>query len=621
MQTSAELLTQQFHPDAENPSSAGDGGFTGSAGQWRRIGVLGLAAFALATCLVGLSEGPELGDHECINALAARQSLESGHWIIPHLSEIPRIRKPPLGIWLIGAASYVVDGPTASPPVTDYSARLPSALAAWGTVMLVYWLGRQMYGYRVGLTAGFIAASCAGIVFFAHSAQVDMVLTFFTTLSFACFWRGMLHPKPSLWAKVAFYVAFAAAMMAKAPLPLVTVGLALALYWLVTVPLLAAADERKTGERLPLAVLLNSIGSQLRKLPRLWIVPGTILFVLLAGAWPVYVYFHVENALALWNVEYFDRFTGEMASRSQPLLYYIPILFGLTAPFLLSLPESLAAPFLTRHRSYRQGLAFAFTWAIVGACFLSASAFKRPHYVLSLLPAYCLLLAPVIYRLFFGEFAVDRRNVQITCRLLPVAMAVAAVAGGFAMYKEYPGLLRYYAVAMAAAVVLWTAASYAFKRGRRIVSFAELNLGVLALLLAFWPGIRGGLKVNAEGNALAEALRAHDVKSNDLILWVDGRPDSAIEFYSGYRVRRLINEMEMTSLRTTRKTMTADLYRECARRIGEHLESPTRVYLILSAKYLEMLKGGTDIEYRVLFQLEGFHRDVDEELVVLTNKQ
>ncbi len=606
--------------EGDNMVSGGHDVWSGeSLGQWRRLGLLGLAAFAMVTCFVGLSSGPDLGDHECINALAARQSLESGNWVIPYVGEIPRIRKPPLGIWLIAAVSYVVDGAAAATPVTEYSARLPSAIAAWGTVLLVYWLGRRMYCYRVGLTAGFIAASCAGIVFFAHSAQVDMVLTFLTTLCFACFWCGMVDTRPSRIAKVAFYVVFALAMLAKAPLPLVTVGLSLAVYWLVAIPIIEAISRERLGKGTVLGGLRNSAFAQLRKVSELWFFPGVILFVVLAGLWPVYVFFNVDHALALWRIEYFDRFTGEMSPHSEPLFYYIPILFGLAAPFLLSLPEAVAAPFLQRYRAHRKGLAFAFSWAMVGTCFLSVSAFKRPHYVLSVLPAYCLLLGPVIDRLFFGKHAVVRRSVQITCRLLPVFMLVAAVAGGVALNREYPALLRSYAPGVALAILAWTAACHSFRSDRRIVSFAELNVGVLLLLVAIWPGIRDGVKMNAESDALAQLLRAHGVQPEDMILWVDGRPDASLEFYSGYRVRRLIDEMEMTSLRATRRALSEELYEECGRRIRERLDSPQPVYLILSAKYVDMLERNTDIGYRELTRLTGFHEDVKEDLMVVTN--
>src|SRR3972149_3217890 len=122
------------------------------------FGWIALITMSVLTCLVGLHEGPPMGDHECINALAARNALQSGDWLIPHVDDTPRIRKMPLGIWFIGAASYRPGAPEGSPPVTPFSARLPSALAGVGTGLVVAWLGSMLYGRRAGLIGGFIAA-------------------------------------------------------------------------------------------------------------------------------------------------------------------------------------------------------------------------------------------------------------------------------------------------------------------------------------------------------------------------------------------------------------------------------------------------------------------------------
>ena len=137
----------------------------------RTLGFIALIVLASLTCLTGLGEGPPLEDHESINALGARSALESGRW-------------------LIAVASYLTGSPDGSPPVTDFSSRLPSAIAGFATVLVVFWLGSMLYGYRAGLTAGVICAGCAASMFFSRNAHVDMILTPFTTLPLACFWRG-----------------------------------------------------------------------------------------------------------------------------------------------------------------------------------------------------------------------------------------------------------------------------------------------------------------------------------------------------------------------------------------------------------------------------------------------
>jgi len=584
----------------------------------RRLGLVALIALSALTCFVGLDSGPPLGDHESINALAARHSIESGYWLIPRLGDTPRIRKTPLGIWLIGAASWLTEHADGSPPVTAFSARLPSAVAGFANVLVVFWLGSMLYGYRGGLVAGFICAGCAATIFYAHNAQVDMVLTLFTTLAFACFWRGAMHPQPSRWFLAAFYVAFALAMLAKAPLPLAIVGLSLGVYWFITLPFLSASQH---GERHYGALARRWVWgckAQLTRLRTLWLIPGVLLFIILVGAWPAYVFANVDNAIALWRIEYLDRFTGELSAIAKPLWYYIPIIFGLTVPFMASVPEAVASPFLPRYAAQRRGIAYAFTWAAVATLFLSAAAFKRPHYLLSVVPAYCLLLAPVIERLFFGGVAAASRLVRATCLGVPVLLGIAGIVGGAVLQRQYPALLRPYVVASSGAFLVWTAACWAYARNRRVASFVLLNLGVPILLLVMWPAVAEGIVFNTEAEALATALREHGVGFDDEIIWADKRPNASIEFYSGLRIHRLIDENEMAGLRSGRRTVSGEVFQEISRRIREQLNEDKPVYLVLRAKYYRMLSQRCDFATQVLFRLEGFHEDPDDELVVFT---
>ena len=618
--TTADSPAGSADANRSSPPPTAAGRSTGDEDRCR-LGVLLLALLAAVTCLMGLDAGPRMGDHDCINALAARYTLQSGDWLIPHLGDAPRIRKTPLGIWLIAGSSLLVDDPASPVPVTTYAARLPSALAAWGTVMLVYWLGRRMYDRRTGLVCGFVAAACAGVIFYARTAQVDMVLTFLTTLAFALFWRGAMHPSPSRVSMIGFYVACALAMMAKAPLPVVTVGMALVVYWWVAVPVFGphgVAQSTVGTVRVPWTA---RVSGQIRRVRTLWLIPGAVVVLLLAGAWPLYAYLHVDHAVVLWRNEYLDRFTGAMSHRTRPVLYYVPILLALTAPYMLSLPEAVVSVFLPRYRDRRSGLAFAWTWLMVGLCFLSASAFKRPHYVLSLLPAACLLIGPVVERLFFEDRHVASRIVRLTCAVIAVALAAAAITGGVLLHRSFPGLLRSYIPAGAGALVLWVLACRSFSRNRRMLSFAQLNGGVVVLMLWIWPGLGRGLNVDAQGDALAKQLAAHHVRTGDLIYQVDDRPDASVEFYHGYRIRRLISELEMTAVRSDRTSSPVAMYAMFAGRIRDALKQPKPVYLILKSGNLDMLQQSTDLQFDVLFKLAGLRKKPADELAVITQPQ
>jgi 4-amino-4-deoxy-L-arabinose transferase-like glycosyltransferase len=603
------------------------------------LGLIALIAFAAFTCLLGINRGPALGDHECINAQAARQIRQSGEWLIPHLGEIPRIRKTPLGIWLIAATSRIVDDPNA-PPVTAFSARLPSAVAAFGTTFVLYWLGTMMYGRRAGLMAGFAWAASVAAIMFARNAQVDMVLTFFTALSFACFWAGFVrgasgpnqeragmpavqqNGRPgnaaSGWAVIGFFAAFAMAMMSKAPLPAVTVGFTLFVYWFVTVPVLAAADGALHDRRGISQRFIADVVQQIKRLPVVWILLGTAVFAIIAGAWPAYVYKHVPNALSLWRAEYIDRATGDLSEQKESFYYYIPMVLGFAAPFTLSIFEAVAAPFLKRYRQHRNALAFAFTWAVVGTLFLSVPSFKRSHYILSIMPAYCLLLAPVIERLFFGTLFAPARYVRLTCIALPVALAGGFVAGGFFVRHDFPTLLNAYIWATALTFIVWAAACWTFANGRRSTSLVLINVGVAVLLAEIWPAAGRHLQMNAGADALVAAFREHGITPDDEVILVAGRPDSSIEFYHGYRVERLIDEIEMTQIRRNRTDTSMDVYAEFLGRIKERLSKPRPVYMILSAENYLLLQANLPVRPREVFRLRGFHKDKAGGLVIIT---
>lgn len=590
--------------------SAGSGN-----GQFWLAGIAVLAV-AICACLVCLDRGPFLTDHEAINAQSARQTIESGRWLIPQVGEITRVRKTPLGIWSIAAASVAVD-PVGEKPVTEFSARLAGGIAGVLNALAVFWLGTMLFGRRTGLVAGVIMGGCVATFFFGRNAQVDMLLTLFTTLCYACFWRGAMSERRSPLFMLLFYVALAAAMMAKAPMPMITVGFALAVYWFVTVPVVMANLE---GGGSFVRDTLAEVWPQVRGLWRLWLIPGILLFIVLAGAWPYYIYKHVPNVLDLWKLEYLDRYSGSMSNKHLPFYYYIEIAFGLTVPFMLSLPEAVAAVFLKRYREHRAGLAFAFTWAIVGTVFLSTASYKRPHYLLSIIPAYCLLLAPVIERLFFGVIAARRWVVGAACAAVPIVLGVGFIVAARSMRREFPDLYGMYIIAAASLWGLWSLAAVFYAIGRRAVSFGLLSAWVLVMATVVWPGTGRAMRGEPEMIALVNGLQEHGIGRDQTLIWIEGRPNSTVEYYWGYRLRRLMDELEMSAVRENRADIGEDLLRTIAARVEKELARPEPVYMVLSIGNFELMQRETKVRARKVFELSGF-KDKDEpgaELVVIT---
>lgn len=584
----------------------------------RNLGVVLLIAFSSWTFLFGLSGGPPMGDHDCINALAARNALNGeGGWLIPEIHSAPLIRKTPLGVWLIGLSAKIAQLFGSAEPVSALTARLPSALAGIGTALAVCWLGSMLYGARTGIVAGFIAAGSAGIIGYARNAQVDMALTFFVTLTMALFWRGVLCGRPNRRYLAGFYLSFALAMLAKAPLPLVIVGLSIFVYWFVALSIAKSVGD--SVEYAPIhARLWTAFVRQLRGIGSLWLIPGVAMFVILVAAWPVYVASQVDTALPLWRIEYLSRFSGDLSDKIKPFHYYIPMVFGLLFPYLGSLPEALALPFLRRYRDIARSAAYPWVWAIVGTVFLSTASFKRPHYLLSVLPAYALLLAPVIDRLFFQAGVQVSRAARAICMALPVLLVGGAIGGGVYVRKETPLLMTDYILAILAAVMVWSLACWAYARSRRVTSFALLSIGTAAALTLGWPGLSTGLGLNAETQALAAALKKFEVDTSRPLYWVDGQPNSTLPFYHAVRVRRLISEVEMASLRTGRSKITEEVYAAAVARIQERLKDEPPAFFVVSAEHFDLFRRRTDMSLREVFRLSGIHEDAEDELVVFT---
>src|SRR5262249_46290385 len=117
------------------------------------------------------------------NAEAAREMMEAGNWIVPTFNFELRVDKPALLYWL-QICAYQVYG------INEFAARLPSALAALATILVLYEFGRLLFGASAGLLAGLVLASAPGFCGSAHFANPDALLNAFTTLSLFFFWRS-----------------------------------------------------------------------------------------------------------------------------------------------------------------------------------------------------------------------------------------------------------------------------------------------------------------------------------------------------------------------------------------------------------------------------------------------
>lgn len=339
-------------------------------------------------------------------ALAVQDIVQRGEWLFPLKRAATIPSKPPLFHWS-AALTYQVSG-----RLDEATIRFPSALYATLGVLLVYWLGRKLFGATGALFGGAILATTSLYGNLALNARVDMTLCFFVTASLVLFYslyRGFLTSP--LW-YILFYAVVGVGTLAKGPLGMLLPGLVIASFL--------------------------SVRRRWDLFAKFCFHPGVIVTLVIAVGW--YGLAATRGGEGFINRqlmgENLERFFGG-SGHSHPIYYYIPYLFA------QGLPWSVFLPFVLWD-SFKRGLAanedrlFLWLWFVAMFVFFSVSLGKRQVYVLPLYPALALLLGA-----WFDQAMTATGTGRIVCRAGSVvagltALLIFAVALG-ALWNHDPG--------------------------------------------------------------------------------------------------------------------------------------------------------------------------------------
>ncbi len=542
---------------------------------------------ALAACLGGVWGGPALGDHEAIVAQSARDIRRSGDWLVPQFLETPFIRKSPLPFWMVAGASYLFgNDPATGLPVTAGAARLPSALCAFGSILLLWHLGSRMFGPRAGLVTAVVVSTSVAFLLYAPNATAEMPLTFCCVWAYYHFWFAATGRSTAarLLHSLGFYLALGFAMLAKGPAPVALVGFPLAVWWYVHRPLRLIARNGAAGSRRAMALFLRDFLRQTAGVfTRLWFIPGIALFAMVFVPWMLAVADRYPHAWDLWNWQFLQRAKGDFPdTRHRSILYYLPIVGSLVVPWTFLVLEAAAAPWMRRYARYHRPLLFAGLWVLLGTLSMSLMEFKKPYYILPAVPGLILLVAFVADRLFFAHVDVTRfqRGALRTGLALQVIAGVAAVW----MWLADEGMtLSSGLVGLAVlAVVILLGAAYAYRVGRRGLAFATVSIVTVAAFHSAWHGLGGDIDNVDKVAKLAATLEASGVPRSARVFWADRRPDARLSFYFDRRSEHMVKPEEIVSQGIlNRETEKHALEQMAIGRAFNLLRSTDPVYLIL----------------------------------------
>lgn len=184
-----------------------------------------LVAIAMALLFFwGLGSVPFLSVNEARRAVTVREMREAGSWLLPYMNGDLYLSKPPFFYWA-GLVSTAVLG-----NLSEWSVRLPSALAAALCCVGTYLYGVRQAGRQVGLFAVVFLAANGAFSLFARRSEIEMLLTLLCFGALLAAWQFIFLQGRVLWSRLS-YVLLGCALLTKGPV---------CLLW-VTAPILAYA--------------------------------------------------------------------------------------------------------------------------------------------------------------------------------------------------------------------------------------------------------------------------------------------------------------------------------------------------------------------------------------------
>jgi 4-amino-4-deoxy-L-arabinose transferase-like glycosyltransferase len=352
-----------------------------------------------------------LGDHESYVAVAAREMLQKGDWIIPTYNGELRLQKTPLSYWLVASVAKLTGR------VDEVAARLPSVLCAILSVGAILYFVSQWLDFRTAVMSALMWSTSLAFVRYGHSARPEMALTCFVTIAFLAFYTATLttHRKKQTIYMVIFWTSFSLAMLAKGPAPLPLILAPLFLYFLLF--------------------------RRWNLLPKMLPITGTTIFLVIVLAWPVCVAARLAEPvgggqasgfLEFWKREFVDRFMGSYVPGNKPFYYYSYVMFQYMLPWAAFVPIALAAPFYRVWGKKRETMLFLWLWFVADVAVMSISGGKRMHYILPAMPAMAILASILFEDMVFSRQAYTARFARNL--LLFHAGAVIAGAVGIGRY-------------------------------------------------------------------------------------------------------------------------------------------------------------------------------------------
>jgi 4-amino-4-deoxy-L-arabinose transferase-like glycosyltransferase len=470
------------------------------------LAVLGLAALLFLWNLGGhdlwAPDEPYFGE-------GAREMVVDGQWLVPHVNGVVTTDKPPLFFWTIAALSLP------GGEVTPWTARLPSALAALGTLLLMIRLARRVGGPEHPRLAWLMPLTLATTLMFwekARWAQIDALLCFLIWVALSAFEAWRAGDAGGRRAGLLFWSAAALAVLAKGPV----------------------------GLLLPLGIALVTLGidREIGRWKRFAPLSGPLLFTAVVGLWMVAATSWSGAEYSVWGAlreHFLDRAVHGL-HHAQPPWYYLEVLPIHLLPWSGLVPGALVLAWRRRDAADR----FLLVTALFVVVFFSISTEKRDLYVLPAVPAFALLVARFVDavapgRTGTGTPLIHRRwlyggQLGIGGILALVGAAVPVVARGRDEAPYWMAFVLAVILLVAGVATLW-----ARRRGRplqaALAPAAGFAVGYLFAVTFVYPALEPRKSARPFSEAAAAATAESRAAGHDVVAYDLSNLPEAFAFY------------------------------------------------------------------------------------------
>jgi 4-amino-4-deoxy-L-arabinose transferase-like glycosyltransferase len=320
-----------------------------------------------------------------------REMLAAGDFVTPHLNGVVYLEKPPLFYWG-NALSLRLLGEN------EFAARAFTTLVSVAGILLTYWMGSALSGWRTGLFSAIVLSTSAYCYAIGRLNTLDMTLA--VSLVLAIFPAYLYHSgkRESRWYLHLSYAAAGLAFLTKG-LVGVAFPLAVLLCWLVF--------SRRHQEYL-----------------RAFSFPGILLFLAIVLPWLAFVQRRNPDFLWFFFVhEQFLRFTTRIHHHVEPFWFFLPVVLGGFFPWIAFLRRiALAVRASAEKFLPGEDLVFLLSWVLFIFLFFSVSQSKLPTYAAPIFPPLAVLFGRGL------DLWVGREDGASRCRS-PLALgALLAVA-------------------------------------------------------------------------------------------------------------------------------------------------------------------------------------------------